>query len=436
MPRKRSKRPNWPYRLTWLGLLLMLSVYVGLQTYIGAMTFGRRSYGIDWGLAFVASCLDAIIATWFVAVGASIGSFLNVVAYRLPLGRNIGGHSSCPYCRTPIDSFDNVPVLAWIKLRGRCRTCRLPISMQYPMVELAVAIVFFFVFQTEFASNGANLPGLPTAVGRGVLRVTVTAEVAMRLVAYLFILCSLIAAALIAVKRRRVPLVLYVWAIIPLATLAMISPSILVVPWRSAVPVGPIEARLDAIVTMVCGAVAGIAVARLLAPIAYRGFDRSLMAGDAKSVAARQFISGLAVAGALVGWQSVVSLAWSIVLCGLSAVLLVSWLFAKRLDDTRVREAINLADLTVWTWLGLMIFRATWSIWFEWKILPAALPEVVRHVLGAILLAPLVAWLTRLANPAIIEHTDAGASNAAEPAERVDEEPHFDQASTTTPLAD
>ena len=68
--------------------------------------------------------------------GAIIGSFLNVVAYRLPRGESLSHpRSRCPQCQTPIKPYDNVPVLSWLALRGRCRTCRAPISARYPLVE-------------------------------------------------------------------------------------------------------------------------------------------------------------------------------------------------------------------------------------------------------------------------------------------------------------
>lgn len=79
--------------------------------------------------------------------GAVVGSFLNVVAYRLPRHESIVVPASrCTSCGTPIRMFDNVPVLGWLMLRGRCRSCRAAISPRYPVVEattaaLAVAVV-------------------------------------------------------------------------------------------------------------------------------------------------------------------------------------------------------------------------------------------------------------------------------------------------------
>jgi leader peptidase (prepilin peptidase)/N-methyltransferase len=79
--------------------------------------------------------------------GLIAGSFLNVVAYRLPRGESlVSPGSRCPHCGTAVKPYDNVPVLGWILLRGRCRGCSEPISARYPLVEaltaaLAVTVV-------------------------------------------------------------------------------------------------------------------------------------------------------------------------------------------------------------------------------------------------------------------------------------------------------
>jgi leader peptidase (prepilin peptidase)/N-methyltransferase len=71
-------------------------------------------------------------------VGACLGSFLNVVIARVPAGESIVSPGSrCPRCKRPIAAYDNVPLLSWLLLRGRCRGCALPISIRYPLVEAA-----------------------------------------------------------------------------------------------------------------------------------------------------------------------------------------------------------------------------------------------------------------------------------------------------------
>ena len=75
-------------------------------------------------------------------LGAIIGSFLNVVAYRLPRKESLlHPPSRCPYCGTPIKPYDNVPVLGWLWLRGKCRACGAPISWRYPAVELLTGVL-------------------------------------------------------------------------------------------------------------------------------------------------------------------------------------------------------------------------------------------------------------------------------------------------------
>jgi leader peptidase (prepilin peptidase) / N-methyltransferase len=76
-------------------------------------------------------------------VGAVIGSFLNVVIHRLPRRQSlVSPPSRCPQCETPVKPYDNVPVVSWLVLRGRCRHCGAPISPRYPVVELLTALVF------------------------------------------------------------------------------------------------------------------------------------------------------------------------------------------------------------------------------------------------------------------------------------------------------
>jgi leader peptidase (prepilin peptidase)/N-methyltransferase len=83
----------------------------------------------------------------FVApLGLIIGSFLNVVAYRLPRGESIvKPRSRCTTCGTEVRALDNIPLLSWLVLRGRCRHCKAQISPRYPAVELATGVVFALV---------------------------------------------------------------------------------------------------------------------------------------------------------------------------------------------------------------------------------------------------------------------------------------------------
>jgi leader peptidase (prepilin peptidase)/N-methyltransferase len=83
-------------------------------------------------------------------VGLAIGSFLNVCIHRIPRGESLNHPPSrCPKCGTGLRWFDNVPVLGYLRLRGRCRSCRAPISMRYPIVEL-ITMGLFLLHYTQF----------------------------------------------------------------------------------------------------------------------------------------------------------------------------------------------------------------------------------------------------------------------------------------------
>ena len=93
-----------------------------------------------------ASSLDALtaVATVYAGLfGAALGSFLNVVIWRVPRGESIvSPPSHCPRCGQRIKARDNIPVVSWLLLGGRCRSCRLEISKRYPLVEALLAVLF------------------------------------------------------------------------------------------------------------------------------------------------------------------------------------------------------------------------------------------------------------------------------------------------------
>lgn len=121
-----------------------------------------------------------IIALWFGVVGMCVGSFANVVVYRLPIIRKLGDQadgqklqelitkhgkfnlslprSSCPCCGTKIKALHNIPVLSWILLRGKCASCAKPIPIKYPAVEL----LFGIAFAAYVWSDGLSVAGLLT----------------------------------------------------------------------------------------------------------------------------------------------------------------------------------------------------------------------------------------------------------------------------------
>ena len=131
-----------------------------------------------------------------------IGSFLNVVVYRLPAGMSVvAPRSRCPQCLHPIRWFDNVPVLSWFLLGGRCRDCRAAISPRYPLVEAISGALFLVLAVGEPLAEGENLPAGRRQLDAGQL---------CGIYAYhLLLLCTLLAAALMQYDGHRPPLRLF-----------------------------------------------------------------------------------------------------------------------------------------------------------------------------------------------------------------------------------
>jgi leader peptidase (prepilin peptidase)/N-methyltransferase len=98
-------------------------------------------------------------AFWLLCLGACVGSFLNVVIYRVPAGQSIVRPGSrCPQCGHAIRWYDNVPVVSWCLLRARCRDCGAAIAIRYPLIESLVAGIFLGLGVVEVFGAGANLP--------------------------------------------------------------------------------------------------------------------------------------------------------------------------------------------------------------------------------------------------------------------------------------
>ena len=91
----------------------------------------------------VRNSVDPVLASAIAVMGLAFGSFLNVCIYRLPLGLSVvTPRSACPECKQPIAFYDNLPVLSWLILRGRCRHCDAKISARYLMIELLTGLMF------------------------------------------------------------------------------------------------------------------------------------------------------------------------------------------------------------------------------------------------------------------------------------------------------
>jgi leader peptidase (prepilin peptidase)/N-methyltransferase len=108
-------------------------------------------------------------------LGLAVGSFLNVVIWRVPRGESVVKPAShCPRCETPLANRDNVPVVSWLLLRGRCRTCQEPISARYPAVELLTGVLWALL-AGRFSTTEDTLAILPSALWLGGIGIALAA---------------------------------------------------------------------------------------------------------------------------------------------------------------------------------------------------------------------------------------------------------------------
>jgi Bacterial Peptidase A24 N-terminal domain len=107
---------------------------------------------------FMSATHHLILALLFLVVGCCVGSFVNVCASRIPRGLSVlRPRSHCPQCKTAIRARDNVPILGWLILRGRCRACRATIPSRYLFVELGVGLSFATVYLARAAVARGDL---------------------------------------------------------------------------------------------------------------------------------------------------------------------------------------------------------------------------------------------------------------------------------------
>ena len=132
-------------------------------------------------------------------LGLIIGSFLNVVIYRVPAGIPLTRPSQCPHCDAPVKPWQNVPVVSWLLLRGKCANCKAPISARYPLIELAtgaafVAVTWWVLGAFRLASLAQRPEGLLAEPAVWVI-----------LVAFLYLAAISIALTMIDLDTHRLP---------------------------------------------------------------------------------------------------------------------------------------------------------------------------------------------------------------------------------------
>lgn len=160
--------------------------------------------------------LAALFIVFAGLTGLAIGSFLNVVVYRVPAGLSVvRPRSACPSCGHEITARENIPLVSWLLLRGTCSNCSTPISKRYPLVELAGAAAFVVV-AIWAAPTFAAAADVPVAIAA-----------ALRLAAFLYLAAITVALAIIDIETHRLPNVIvlpgYAVGVILLGTAALLQ---------------------------------------------------------------------------------------------------------------------------------------------------------------------------------------------------------------------
>lgn len=191
--------------------------------------------------------LEVFTAVWCFVMGSVIGSFLNVVIYRMPLGLNISKPKSrCPVCESPIRTRDNLPILGWLLLRGKCRDCQAPISMRYPVVEAIVGSFFLLLYLSLVHSGGALLPYRTPNRFTGSYQILEgrTWDLIALDAAYCYLFVVVLASAYIQYDRELIPRRLILWCLGIGAVAGCFVPELHPVPARVPLQPDPTTAEI------------------------------------------------------------------------------------------------------------------------------------------------------------------------------------------------
>jgi uncharacterized protein (TIGR00730 family) len=200
----------------------------------------------------------ALLLIWLFGVGASVGSFLNVVSYRLPLGMNLvrpGSH--CPHCGSAIRIYDNLPAIGWFLLGGKCRDCRAPISFRYPVVEFLVGVAFVLLAVAEvFLVDAGSVNAI--AGTRQVLTTWEQGPLWAQYSLHALLVTTLIAAALIDYDGHRTPWRLFLPVLLAGLIVPLFWPEVRRWPALAGVNLaGPLAGLVDGSLGLAAGALAG-----------------------------------------------------------------------------------------------------------------------------------------------------------------------------------
>ncbi|WP_193596360.1 prepilin peptidase [Microbacterium sp. YJN-G] len=280
-----------------------------------------------------------VVLIWVGLLGLAIGSFLNVVAYRVPAGIPLARESRCPRCDAPVRWWQNIPVASWVGLRGRCRECSGRIAARYPLIEALTAAAFIGV--ALLVATG-SLTGPLTGGGSWGATVAVAA-------AYLSFAAASIVLAVIDLDTFRLPKAIVLPALavgIGLLTLACL--------------LGADWARLLRALAAAAAVSLAYQLVRLLRPDAMGG-------GDVKLAA---------LIGLHLGWigPGGIGFGWGVVVVGVFAAFVLGGVYGAVLMLLRRASRRTAIPFGPWMLLGAwtgIVFGQPLSDWYLRLVIPA-----------------------------------------------------------------
>jgi len=349
----------------------------------------------------------AIFLLFVFAFGLVVGSFLNVLIARLPFEKSvIWPGSRCFICLQSLRFADNLPILGYLRLRGRCRLCGATFSSRYLWVELATGLAFVGLFVAEITFNTGEAPGLKNAMWGGVP----TLNAWILFFVHSFLLAMLIAASVIDLQFKIVPAQITITGTLAGLIASTLLPwpwpsdvnqlpaSLFVFPWSHPANAGviPIGATLWPVwepwnwapagsvqlgfLTALTGAAAGQAIGRLVKYLFEMGFGKEALGiGDADL---------LMMAGAFLGWQpiAIAFFVGAVVLLPIVLLLRLASLIrrAPPSEDPAIPFGPGIAAGIVIVWLGWPLFgELVQTVFFEEVILGAMIVLMGGGLLAA-----------------------------------------------------
>ena len=245
-----------------------------------------------------------IVFAIFAYAGACVGSFVNVVAASAPRGESIWLRpSACPKCGTRIRRVDNLPIISYLRLGGRCRACAANIPVRYLAVELVGLAIFSLLFSYELVTGAANVPGFRHYYYAGILWIILYTK--WPVVGIYFFHCvlfsSVLMLALMEQDRRQPPRWIAITLLAGFGGAAVAIPSLLPVSLADQVPIRlpqSFAAWGGRVMTIVAGGMAGWVIGRLASRLRLH-----------RGQSSPSFVLSFVLLGVAFGWQAVVTVA-------------------------------------------------------------------------------------------------------------------------------